>query len=415
MPTSVGPNPSADNSIVFSYDVGDTSNSYIGEPTTNYQWNSGYEVTPWTVGGINTDVTNTADQGPIKNAKTWKFQKTGTSNQWNGWESSYGGIWTGNAGDIWTTSYWYKTTNDAGMGGFWVGSFYLSDWSRPYNATVLANVSSIIPDGQWHYNYTVTQINENYSNAIIVDGPSWGYSGNSGTLFINGLQWEKKPHPTPFAYGTRSATQGLLPLISNTSLNISTVSFNSNAQIVFDGTDDYINLPTNFQSGYTQATYEFICKPTSLPGNYNYFQLYIQESNTWMALYTYAGTTFFGIDLGNNSGWFDDNGGFNTGARTTATLTANTYYHIVYSWDGTVVRIYLNGVLQSTTSTLQASNGRQNVTVLGTGGTPRNIGARGNGYYWPGTIDVVKFYNTAISTDQVQQNYRQYKSRFNLS
>jgi hypothetical protein len=72
-------------------------------------------------------------------------------------------------------------------------------------------------------------------------------------------------------------------------------------------------------------------------------------------------------------------------------------------------------VLQSTTSTLQASNGRQNVTVLGTGGTPRNIGARGGGNYWPGNIDIIKFYNTAISTDQVQQNYRQYKSRFNLS
>jgi hypothetical protein len=134
-----------------------------------------------------------------------------------------------------------------------------------------------------------------------------------------------------------------------------------------------------------------------------------------MALYNVGSGAFFGIDLNNGSGWFDGNGGSTTGAKTTATLTANTYYHIVYSWDGTIVRIYLNGVLQSTTSTLQASNGRQNVTTLGTGGTPRNIGARGNGYYWPGTIDVVKFYNTAISTDQVQQNYRQYKSRFNLS
>ena len=220
MPTSVGPNPALDSNIVFSYDTGDTSNSYRGEPTTNYQMDWG----PWTVGGINTDVTNTVDQGPVKGAKTWKFEKTGTSNQWNGWESSYGGIWTGNAGDIWTTSYWYKAVTDAGLGGFQVGAFYKSDWSAPYNCTVLANQNSIIADGQWHYNYTTTQFNENYSNAIIVDGPSWGYSTNPGVLYINGLQWEKKSHPTPFAYGTRSATQGLLPLVGNSTINLSNVS-----------------------------------------------------------------------------------------------------------------------------------------------------------------------------------------------
>ena len=35
MPTSAGPNTTGENNIVFSYDVGDTTNSYLGEPTTN--------------------------------------------------------------------------------------------------------------------------------------------------------------------------------------------------------------------------------------------------------------------------------------------------------------------------------------------------------------------------------------------
>ena len=77
----------------------------------------------------------------------------------------------------------------------------------------------------------------------------------------------------------------------------------------FDGTNDYIDLPSNFQSGFTQASYEFVCKPTSIPGSGNYFQLYIQENSTWIALYNVGGTAFFGIDLGNGSGWFDNNGG----------------------------------------------------------------------------------------------------------
>ena len=35
MPSHAGPNPALDSNIVFSYDTGDTSNSYKGEPTTN--------------------------------------------------------------------------------------------------------------------------------------------------------------------------------------------------------------------------------------------------------------------------------------------------------------------------------------------------------------------------------------------
>jgi hypothetical protein len=388
MPTAVGPNPSLDSNIIFSYDVGDTLNSYKGEPTTNYQWNGGSEVTPWTVGGINTDVTNTINQGPIIGAKTWKFQKTGTSNQWNGWESSYGGIWTGNAGDIWTTSYWYKTTNDAGMGGFWVGAFYKSDWSAPYNTTVLSSVSSIIPDGQWHYNYTTTQFNENYSNAIIVDGPSWGYSGQAGELYINGLQWEKKPHSTPFAYGTRSATQGLLPLIGNASLDISNVSFTSNAQMTFDGTNDFFNIPTNFGT-VTQYTVEYVAylgaagkMPIAARTNGNFYKY---GDYSWRYVHGGVGDEFYHEQSPAISG----------------------YIHCIVTYDGSLVRVWRNGYYAGA----KASSG----TADFSDGFKIGYWAAGGSYAWSGPIPIAKIYNVALSPDQVQQNYRQYKTRFNLS
>jgi hypothetical protein len=185
----------------------------------------------------------------------------------------------------------------------------------------------------------------------------------------------------------------------------------------FDGTDDYLNLSSNIQAGYTAATYEFVCRPTVLPGTGNYYQLYIQENSTWIALYNPGGTPFFGIDLNNGSGWFDNNGGNTTGARTTATLSANTWYHVVFSWASTYVNVYLNGSLQATVSTAQAVNGRQNVTSLGAGTTPRNIGSRANGggNNWIGDIGVVNFYNVGLTAAQIQQNYLQYKTRFNLS
>jgi hypothetical protein len=415
MPTSVGPNPSADSNIVFSYDVGDTSNSYIGEPTVNYYGDIDSSIalrTPLTEYNTSNWTANFS-KPPINIGRVYKHTSGALSSTWSG--NSYGytlKYYTYPAGAIYTLSAWVYVSPDCNIsqlnvsiegGGSWIDYNYQYDLNNK---------------GTWQRIWLeINTLGGFAGNAIPIYPQRWGVTDGSFTGFYawGGVMLEAKDHITQYTVGTRSATQGLLPLISNTSLNISTVSFNSNAQLVFDGTDDYINLPTNFQSGYTQATYEFICRPTSLPGAWNYFQLYIQETSTWIALYNVGGGAFFGIDLNNGSGWFDGNGGSTTGAKTTATLTANTYYHIVYSWDGTVVRIYLNGVLQSTTSTLQASNGRQNVTTLGAGDTPRNIGARGGGNYWPGTIDVVKFYNTAISTDQVQQNYRQYKSRFNLS
>ena len=403
MPSHAGPNPALDSNIVFSYDTGDTSNSYRGEPTTNYQWNSGTEFTPsysdWTGAPAPIDVTNTSNQGPIKGAKTWQFTKNGSSNQWHGWEWTYGGIWTGNAGDIWTTSYWYKTTAPAGISSFGIGYFYKPDWSAPFNTSILANVNSIIADGQWHYNYTTTQFNENYSNAIIVDGPSWGYSTNSGILYINGLQWEKKNHSTQFAYGTRSATQGLLPLINNPTIDLSSVSFDSNAQMIWDGTDDTISI----------NSYPAIELADNISIEYVYMRLSTDPvldviankyHSTGWELFCQTGATFA---LAGRNG----DGTYYATSNPAYTIQNNQYYHLVAIKDGLSWRLYVNGQLYS-------------YLTAGTIGTWSNsgilqIGGEGAGYYPNMKLPIFKIYNTALSADQVKQNYQQYKTRFNLS
>lgn len=225
----------------------------------------------------------------------------------------------------------------------------------------------------------------------------------------------------PFVNGTRGTTAatggGWVDRSGNGNNGelVNGVGFNSSnlGGLVFDGVDDNITLSTNIQSGYISASYEFFLETGALPVS-DYRQIYIQESSTWIALYNFGGITFFGIDLNNGSGWFDENGGHTTGARTTTTLQPNTKYHLMYTWDGTTVRVYLNGNLESTTSTLQASNGRQNVTQLGAGTTPRMIGARGSSNYWNNKIYKVSFYNRALSQQEILQNYNAIKGRYGL-
>ena len=388
---------------VFMYDIGDVVNSYKGEPTTNLISNAS-TMSSWT-NYYRTTASSTF---------TTEFGTTGyrfvNQPSWNGIYRNFNLSNTG----TYTFSAWFRynggSSNNNGA------TVYISNYGG--GDTVVGLDKSLI--GVW----------QRVSHTISVSSPSnvyfylISYGGvDSGTGNPDYSSWEVtmpqielNSHATPFINGTRSATQGLLPLVGNAALDLTNVSFDSNARMYFDGTNDYIPLSTNIQSGYTQATYEFVCRPTSLPSS-GYNQLYIQENSTWIGLYTPAGTTAFGIDLGNGSGWFDNNGGFNTGAKTTSTIYVNTYYHVVYSWDGSSVSVYLNGNLQSTASTLQASNGRQNVTTLGAGTTNRGIGSRyaGSANNWVGSIDVIKFYNRALTAAEVKQNYNKYKTRFNLS
>ena len=380
------------NGLVFMYDVAD-STSYKGEPTTNYQ----IDWSPWTVGGINTDVTGTSDQGPVKNAKTWKFEKIGGSNQWNGWEATYGGIWTGNSGDIWTTSYWYKTSAPAGITGFGIGAFYLSDWSRSYNASILANVSSIIADGQWHYNSTTTQLNENYSNAIIVDGPSWGYSNQTGTLYINGLQWEKKSHPTPFAGFTRSANEGLLTIAGNSTIDLSNVSFDANAQMLWDGTDDTLAISdtTSHKPGQPYS-YEIVFKP--LGGGTSYDKMLIGKPGWHTGIMYQYSYIWFRTRYGSPA--FYDTG--------TVNVIQGNYYHVVATYTpGTTMKLYVNGALVSENNSVPSA-------LVDIGNT-LNIGGSSVNYSCYVEIPAAKIYSRELTQAEVQQSYNKYKTRFNLS
>jgi len=404
---SVVNGPSIPNSgLVFSYDMNNLKKSFIGAPATNSQWNNGSEFTPWTVGGVNTDVTGSIDQGPVANSKTWKFQKSGTSSQWNGWEGSYG-PWTGSAGDIWTTSYWYKTTAPAGLNAFGIGNFYLADWSRAYSSSVLANQSSIIADGQWHYNYTVVQINEVYTNAIIVDGPSWGYSASAGTLFINGLQWNKNAYATPFAAGTRSTTQAILDMTGNNiltpvgltySYDGSSFSFNNGLNYIQSssncGITGSVTLTAFIKNSYsgTEPHKTVICTDVGYPFG--------------VKLMSYKNTARYGIWLG-----FGGTTGYEAFVGTD--INDNTIKMITGTWDqpSGIVNIYLNGVLQSSISTGQTSPVVLNDGKITIGGEYHSIGFSS---CYLGNIYNAEVYNRALSADEVKQIFNANRGRFGL-
>ena len=385
----------ATSGLVFAYDIGNTQKSWKGAPITNVQWNNGSEITPWTVGGQNNDVSSTIGlAAPIPQAKTWEFIKTGTSNQWNGWENSYGGIWTGSSGDYWSVSYWYKTEAPAGASAFGVGSFFTSDWSRAYNTTVIDNVSSIIADGNWHYNYTVVRFNENYSNAIIVDGPSWSYSTSSGLLYINGLCWNKNSYAAPWAAGTRSTTQALVDIVGKNTLTTSSLTYNSDGTFSFNGSTNYMTVSnTGITHGSSDWTYTMWANWSSITSLGT-----IYENGSWAnsLLLRFETSGFSVYSMGTYWGFLS------------FTPTLNTWYHLAFIRSGTTVYLYINGVLTATITSFTATI-VPNTSLIYIGMSQHAAGQCFNGKLNNGSI-----YTIALSSAEILRNFNALRGRYGI-
>ena len=89
---------------------------------------------------------------------------------------------------------------------------------------------------------------------------------------------------------------------------------------------------------------------------------------------------------------------------TEYSLIQNRWYHLMGSFDGTNINLYVDGILElSTTDT----------------GAPQSSGSgiylmkMWNGTdYWGGLLNIVRFYNRALSAQEVLQNYNATKKRY---
>jgi hypothetical protein len=112
------------------------------------------------------------------------------------------------------------------------------------------------------------------------------------------------------------------------------------------------------------------------------------------------------LDISNSAGTNNLRTGTYAGANYTATLpvTGNIitkkWYHAVGTWDDSVWKLYLNGVLVNTASTNHAPFSDSNSTYVGgfdLNGTLARVP--------DGKIDDVRIYNRALSASEVQYLY----------
>jgi len=87
----------------------------------------------------------------------------------------------------------------------------------------------------------------------------------------------------------------------------------------------------------------------------------------------------------------------NTDYTVTQTLNSGTRYHVVATYDGTRMRIYVNGV--------QLGSGQAKTGNMRNSAQPLRIGAFWTSDFWDGAIDEAAVYSTALSATQIQAHY----------
>ena len=182
--------------------------------------------------------------------------------------------------------------------------------------------------------------------------------------------------------------------------------------MVLDGSDDYIITPTNaFPSGNVpiaiEAWFRWFGNGSS---NVDVIFAYGPDNNSRACpIIGVDSSNYAVLEFGNASGL----------VTSSSTISSNTWYHMLTTYDTSTTKLYLNSVVQNTTNFTTA-----NIQTSGSNGNYAGIGCFfsnfGNIVSSPrrygtfnGNIAGVKLYNRALSATEVAQNYNATKGRFN--
>lgn len=192
---------------------------------------------------------------------------------------------------------------------------------------------------------------------------------------------------------------------NGTLVNGPTFSSADGGSIVFDGTDDYCNVPIPAVPTGNQATVSFwtkfnVTQASSIFSAYNSAgQRQINIHLTWSDSIVYW-------DCGASGGTYDR---INSSTLTTAQKTG--WHNWVFTKDaitGTMV-IYLDSI------SLASGTGKTNtIGAISTASKRCAIASFDDTLYYSGNISSMLLYNRVLSTTEITQNYNTHKSRYGL-
>ena len=393
-----GPNTVKDG-LVFGYDTGygvaDNSTAtrfYPGEPATN---NSILAAYTWNGDGGNQSFANKGATAITDNSLKYNGYDTvlwTPGGSQNCYLNGTGDFNYSDGSTVWTFSCYVKREDGAAITSLNVYMYYPSSDG--------AAAGTIVDCGNgW---YRVSRTRTGGTSAIQLGGFTGFSAGNK--YYLSGVMLSKTNHTVPYVavQSSRSSTASLIDLKKTTDISMSNVSFDSTGQPTFDGTDDLINLDSyaSIIPVGGSITIDSMVLWDDLVANSVAVSYGGNQTGSGF-LFQYEGTAGLEFVL------FDGNGNSGRAKILAANSTQylDKYIHMVGTYDGSTVLLYINGVQAATAS---YTNGYPTQSYF-------RIGNEYNRSYF-GNIDlsVLKIYNKALTATEVKQNYNAYKNRFDI-
>lgn len=394
---------SGSESLVFAYDLKDTVNSFRGEPATNSQnadissmtqvgfdsW-SCYDGSPpyhtWGTNQSKTFVTIPGPFGTSVNAMLYHNFNGGFYGPTD-WGAVPNGTIT--AGRTYTVQGWVKAADSSSIGKTVTPYTYYSHSGGAYSAGTNYTLTD-----QWQLVSHTHTVQYNASG----DGIMYFFTQNSGEvkmhLTMTGVFLDES-HAVPWIIGgsTRSNTQGLLDLTGNNTIDLSNVSFDSNAQMTFDGTDDFITAGNNSHLAPGTGNFTYSCWMN--PVGYSYYAGLLVVATT--------GGLWIG-KLGSNMVLRAYN--VEDYLQHSTLPTVGQWTNVVITRNGTTVTLYYNANSVATATT--GYNFVQATAYIGNDGPISSANFNGK-------ITNTFFFNRALTSTEITNNYLKYKRQYGLT
>jgi hypothetical protein len=195
---------------------------------------------------------------------------------------------------------------------------------------------------------------------------------------------------------------------TGTLVNGPTYSSSNGGSLIFDGTNDWLNLPTSLFAGSTSSiiSTEFWVK-FNATGNGSYW---------WSLADGTGGNPELRLQFASNNKlkyiWYDTSA-YIIDSFSQATLTIGTWYHIASTTQNNEYKFYINGVLDSS-FTGTTYNGGPSIVCHSIG--TYNLSGTSPGYngYTSMTLGSYKLYDRILTLSEISQNYNIQKNRFGL-
>lgn len=432
MSAHANPNIVEDN-LVFMYDTINRK-SYAGEPTINYihsqnavakdSYTTNFATTDGTYSAkhpnairaynaAGTQLSNYYNSGVTDATNTyhahWQYDSTlkkpvvvmnDVAGTWQAkWMGTGLGSWNSQGkshGDTYTISWlqWVDHLSKNAKAGLYTKNTSGSNGFHDGQATSASSYNTILRTWQRVYQTYTTSTARDLSQTL-ASIYMYGMYNVRATVKVADVQFTWGSHPVQFsAEYERSATQALIDRTGNSTIDLSNVSFDSNAQMSFDGTDDYISLPNDLGYSTNSVSVFGWYKINGNPAN----GYHIICGDSALELSIHSSATYLRNGVSTTNGRFVSNNG-------NQNLNDGNYHYYGFTFNGSTKTAYIDGV----------AVGTQSVTgTLTTSFAGRKIGAFAGGYHANGNIPGYKVYNKVLTSAEVLQNFNATKSRFGL-